>query len=208
MVPEFILINVAADMWVFHSITLLCVCKTSEKRKNRKFLEEIYGKKPLQEVILKEYSNNFQCQFKKRKSYGVKSQLCFHYPYKELIQHHIKRQSTSKLQQVVLGESSLLPEELQPMVMDYIDQTNSQLGYSHVFWANASCRHAFEEIMEIAINFLPIQNRIPTIESAYKVENQELAFKLFQIPTISFAYSASTQRGQRKFMGIRKGMFG
>ena len=129
-------------------------------------------------------------------------------PYRELIQHHIKKQSTSKLQQAVVGEASLLPEELQPMVMDYIDETNSQLFYDQDFWTNASCRHAFEEIMEIAINFLPIQNQISTIESAFKPENQELAFQLFQIATISFAYSASTQRKQRKFMGIRKCIFG
>ena len=32
-------------------------------------------------------------------------------PYRELIQHHIKKQSTLKLQQAVLGEASLLPEE-------------------------------------------------------------------------------------------------
>jgi hypothetical protein len=129
-------------------------------------------------------------------------------PYRELIQHHIKKQSTSKLQQAALGEASLLPKELQPMVMDYIDETSSQFSYDQDFWTNASCRQAFEEIIEIAINFLPIQNQISTIESAFKPENQELAFQLFQVPTISFAYSASTQKKQRKFMGIRKGIFG
>ena len=130
-----------------------------------------------------------------------------HRPYRELIQHHIKKQSASKLQQAVLGEASLLPEELQSMVMDYIDKTNSRLSYDQNFWANASCRQAFEQIMEIAINFLPIQNFI-SFESAFEPENQEIAFQLFQIPTLSFAYSASTQRTLRKFMGIRKGIFG
>lgn len=129
-------------------------------------------------------------------------------PYRELIQYHIKRQSTAKLQQAVLGEAALLPEELQQLVVDYIDKTNSQLAYNRDFWANASCRHAFEKIIEIAINFLPIQDQISTIESTFKVENQELAFQLFQIPTLSFAYSASTQKEQRKIMGIRKGILG
>ena len=129
-------------------------------------------------------------------------------PYRKLIEHQIKKQSASKLQQAVLGEASQLPEELQSMVMDYIDKTNSLLAYGQDFWMNASCRDAFEEIVEIAINFLPIQNQIPTIESAFKPENQELAFQLFQIPTLSFAYSASITKKQRKFMGIRKGIFG
>jgi len=126
-------------------------------------------------------------------------------PYRELIQHHIKKQSTSKLQQAVLGETSLLPEELQPMVMDYIDETNSKLSYDQDFWVNASCREAFGQTMKIAINFLPIQNRINSVESAFESDNQELAF---QLQPLRFAYSASTQRAQRKFMGIKKGIFG
>jgi len=129
-------------------------------------------------------------------------------PYRELIQHHIKRQSTSELQYAVLGEQDRLPEELQKMVMDYIDMTNAQLGYNQLFWRHASCMQAFEMIIDIAIKFFPIRHQIPTIESAFEPENQELAFQLFQIPTLSFAYSASTQRAQRKFMGIRKGIFG
>lgn len=128
-------------------------------------------------------------------------------PYRELIQHHIVKQSRSKLQQAVIGETILLPENLQPMIIDYIDETNSQLSYNQDFWSNASCKHAFEIIMEIAIDFLPIHNQISTVESALKPENQELAFQLFQIPTMSFAYSASTQKKQRKFMGIKKGLF-
>ena len=32
--------------------------------------------------------------------------------------------------------------------------------------------------------------------------------QLFQIATVSFAYSASLQRKQSKFMGIRKGILG
>jgi hypothetical protein len=129
-------------------------------------------------------------------------------PYRDLIQHHIKRLSTIKLQQAVLGEASQLPRKLQPLIMNYIDETNSQLSYDQKFWMSASCRQAFEELMEIALDLLPIHHRIYSIEDAFEPENQELAFQLFQIPTLSFAYSASTQKKQRKFMGIRKGMFG
>lgn len=129
-------------------------------------------------------------------------------PYRELIQHHVRKQSTLKLQESVLGETYLLPQELQLLIMDYVDMTNAQFADNQDFWREASCRQAFEKIIETAINFLPIQDRIPTIQEALKPENQELAFQLFQIPTLSFAYSASTQRAQRKFMGIKKGIFG
>jgi len=129
-------------------------------------------------------------------------------PYRELIQHHIRKQSMAELRKAVLGESSLLPKELQPMIMNYVDVTNERFSYDQTFWRTANCRQAFEQIIQIAIDFLPIKQRISTLQSAFKLENQELAFQLFQIPTLSFAYSASTQRAQRKFMGITKGIFG
>jgi hypothetical protein len=128
--------------------------------------------------------------------------------YRDLIQYHIRKSSASKLQRAALGETLLLSEELRSSVMDYIDVTNSRFGYNSDFWQEASCREAFERIIETAIDFLPIQDRISTIQDAFKPENQELAFQLFQITTLSFAYSASLERGQRKFMGIRKGIFG
>ena len=92
--------------------------------------------------------------------------------------------------------------------MDYIDITNIRFSSDQAFWKEANCKQAFETIIETAINFLPIKDHIPTIQAAYERENQELAFQLFQIPTLSFAYSASTQKAQRKFMGIKKGILG
>lgn len=126
-------------------------------------------------------------------------------PYRELIQWHIRKQSTSKLQQACLGETANLPEDLRPLVMDYIDATNARFGYDQRFWIEATCRSAFEEIIKIAIELLQIKERITSLEDALRPENQELAFSVFQISTLSFAYSASTQKAQRKFMGISKG---
>ena len=129
-------------------------------------------------------------------------------PYRELVQYHIKRQSTKQLQLAVLGETSLLPEVYQPTIMSYIDATNNQLGASGNFWMQTTCRQAFEQIMNIAIEVLPLDGVITSVEDALKTNNHELAFQLFQITTQSFAYSASKRRNQRKFMGIRKGLFG
>ena len=53
-----------------------------------------------------------------------------------------------------------------------------------------------------------IGRRTASVNEALEPSNHELAFGLFQICTLSFAYSASIQRKQRKFMGIRKGIFG
>jgi len=128
--------------------------------------------------------------------------------YRELIQYHIKRTATRDLQKAVLGEMQMLPANLQQFVMEYIGATNSQFGYDQTFWAQATCRQAFDAIINVAINVLPIRDRISSVTDALKTSNHVLALQLFQIPTLSFAYSASTQRKQRKFMGIRKGFFG
>jgi hypothetical protein len=129
-------------------------------------------------------------------------------PYRELVQYHIRRTATRELQKAVLGEAELLPHDLQGYVMSYIDAANLQFGYDRSFWAQATCREAFETIIKVAIAALPISDRISSVDKALEAKNHNLAFQLFQIPTLSFAYSASTQRKQRKLMGIRKGLFG
>jgi hypothetical protein len=125
-----------------------------------------------------------------------------HRPYRKLVQEQIKKLSTKKLQQAVLWECSNLPENMHDLVMNYIDETNKRFGNDKVFWESANCQRAFDEIIETAIEVLPLHERIASIDDALRPENQELAFQLFQITTLSFAYSASTQRAQRKFMGI------
>ena len=92
--------------------------------------------------------------------------------------------------------------------MGYIDVTNRQLAYDQEFWSRVTCREAFEAIIEIAIESMPIGDKVASVNEALEPSNHELAFGLFQICTLSFAYSASTQRKQRQFMGIRKGIFG
>lgn len=129
-------------------------------------------------------------------------------PYRQLVQYHIKRTGTRGLQKAVLGETELLPQDLREFVNSYIDATNSHFGYNDSFWGEATCRQAFEAIINVAIATLPISDRIASVDEALEEKNHNLTFQLFQIATLSFAYSASTQRNQRKFMGIRKGLFG
>ena len=129
-------------------------------------------------------------------------------PYRQLVEHHLRRKSVPDLQQAVIGETDLLPQQVRPFVMGYIDVTNRQLAYDQEFWSRVTCREAFEAIIEIAIESMPIGDKVASVNEALEPSNHELAFGLFQICTLSFAYSASTQRKQRQFMGIRKGIFG
>jgi len=129
-------------------------------------------------------------------------------PYRQLVEYHIKRTPTKQLQQAVLDEISIAPEKIKPMMMGYIDVVNEQLGYNSEFWAQATCRQAFDEIIKIAMAIFQNDIVIASLEDALAERNHDLSFQLFQIPTVSFAYSASTQKKQRKFMGIRKGLLG
>ena len=105
-------------------------------------------------------------------------------PYRELIQYHIKRTATRDLQKAVLGETQMLPTDLREFVMEYIDATNSQFGYDRTFWTQTTCRQAFDAIIDVAINVLPIRDRISSTTDALKKSNHVLAFQLFQIPTL------------------------
>ena len=57
------------------------------------------------------------------------------------------------------------------------------------------------------LEFLPCVTPQQWLDDAMKPENHDLAFQLFQIPTHNFAYAAGKKREQRRFMGIRKGIF-
>ena len=37
-------------------------------------------------------------------------------PFRELVRHHVERQSATQMRQAVMGKASALPKELQPMV--------------------------------------------------------------------------------------------
>ena len=129
-------------------------------------------------------------------------------PYRDLIETQMRRLPTDRLMAACNGEIQGLPAAVRGGIEFYVDQLNSRFGYDQGFWKTFDCNAAFYAIMDVAIASLPIQDSIPSARYALNDENQELAFSLFQIATLSFACSASTQRAQRKFMGIRKGIFG
>ncbi|MBI4527199.1 MAG: hypothetical protein HY695_25685 [Deltaproteobacteria bacterium] len=83
----------------------------------------------------------------------------------------------------------------------WLQELHKKYSCSPDFVAVEWDQHIFKQV-------LPLDNVIASIEDSLDPRNHELAFQLFQIPTLGFAYSASTQRKQQKFMGIRKGLFG
>jgi hypothetical protein len=85
---------------------------------------------------------------------------------------------------------------------------NQTVGFDAQFWATATCRDAYEQFVGIAIDVFASQEFSGAPDDPLWLQDEDLAFQLFQIPILTFAYSASGQRRQRQFMGIRKGLFG
>ena len=129
-------------------------------------------------------------------------------PYRKFVEYHMRRQSTEQLRIAGAGTTELLPQKVQDLTIEYIDVVNNELAYDKRFWDHADVKTAFGYIIQIAIRTLPIKDWIRSEKDAWQPKNHELAFNLFQLATLSFAYSASTQRKQRRFMSIRKGIFG
>jgi hypothetical protein len=67
---------------------------------------------------------------------------------------------------------------------------------------------SLDRFIKLAIDVFADEEFIGQPDDPLWLQDEELAMQLFQIPTLSFAYSASSQRAQRRFMGIRKGIFG
>lgn len=127
--------------------------------------------------------------------------------YRDLVQLHIKKQSIPQLMAGANGTVEMLPEATQKNVMEFIDAVNSRIGYDQNFWKHGDVKTAFGFIIQEAIKVLDVEESLKSEQDAYNAENHELAFNLFQIATLNFAYSAAQDKKQRKFMGIKKGFF-
>jgi hypothetical protein len=150
--------------------------------------------------------------------------------YKELVEHHVKRQDTINLLKATTGTISLLPDGLQklPMWESFVDHMNKYIplkmqGYT--LW-DMDCTDAFCFIIKEADNYLDLKKYILSdkIKSYFTLpeelyssqlsisqfckEDEELLFNIFQVITLGYAYNASGSRKIRKFMGIKKGFFG
>jgi len=128
-------------------------------------------------------------------------------PYRELVQHHIRRQTKAQLLAASIAEVDLLPHELKPLAERYIDLLNERILRDRVFWQTELCQDAVDAIISFANDHFGISLPVPADPKTMSGEEQELAFGLIQIATLTFAYNAVDQKALRKFMGIRKGLF-
>ena len=128
-------------------------------------------------------------------------------PYRDLVQHHVRYQSKAQLLTASLGEVDLLPPALKPLAEQFIDLVNERILRDRIFWQTVTCQGAVDAIISLANEHFRISLPVPADPKAMSGVDQELAFGIFQIATLTFAYNAVDQKPLREFMGIRKGIF-
>jgi hypothetical protein len=123
-------------------------------------------------------------------------------PYRELVRHHFQRQSAAQLRDAATGEVSALPKELQPLVESYFDELNERLLVRRDFWRKSTCRDAVNAVLALCNEHFNLSFELPVNVDRMSGVEQELAFGLFQMATLSFGYTAVDQARAREFMGI------
>jgi len=127
--------------------------------------------------------------------------------YRKLVEHHIRKQSTDQIASSLRDEVELLPSHLRGKIETFIDVVNAGVGHDRSFWAKATCQDAAVAISEAAMRVMSPSDIYRAVEPIGQEWWGDNSLGIFQIATLNFAHSASFQRRQRKFMGIRKGLF-
>ena len=123
-------------------------------------------------------------------------------PYRDLIEAQVRSQPAARLAVGCLGTIPGLPAGNDERVVTYIDLCDLVFGNDTNFWESATCTDAFEAVLGIALDTLSLGDSFRTPRDALKPENEAVALVIFRLPTMNFAYLASSRRQQRECMGM------
>jgi hypothetical protein len=116
--------------------------------------------------------------------------------FRDLVQHHLRRQSQHQRIEGLQGTIALLPEVARGAAETFIDRWNAH-AYDQGFWLRDTS-DVFDDIVADARTAL----RPLGLE-----KDDEAAFNLFNVIVMNYAYSAYDQPKMREFMGISGGSF-
>tara|TARA_B100000963_G_scaffold325835_1_gene312379 strand:+ start:2192 stop:2665 length:474 start_codon:yes stop_codon:yes gene_type:complete len=130
--------------------------------------------------------------------------------YNSVIQIQIKSLSEKKITQAMEFEVSQFPEESQMNSQHTMYLGSFQTWLHDInFWKEASVFDAFELFMRVARHntyyFKKFYNENPDQNSSQQAKND--CFSLYQLTTLWFSWHAFRDKGIRKTMGIKKGLF-
>lgn len=117
--------------------------------------------------------------------------------YRELIQHHVQKQSAHQLEMGVLGMVERLPPRVRPALASAIDEWNETARYE-MLWESSTIE-VFDRMLETARMLFAGLSLEPTDEDL---------FNICQVFILTHALGASENRTLRRFAGIKKGLFG
>lgn len=117
--------------------------------------------------------------------------------YRELVQHHVRRQSLQQLEMGVIGTVEMLPPALRPALETAVDEWNETARYE-MLWESSTVE-VFDRMLETA--------RILLFGVGIEPTDHHL-FNICQVFILTHAVGASESRELRKFAGIKKGIFG
>ncbi len=115
---------------------------------------------------------------------------------RELVQHHLRRQSQRSRIDGLQSTINLLPEVARGVAERFIDRWNARV-YDQEFWE----RDTSEVFDDIIADARTVLRRLDL------GTDDEAAFNLFNIVVMNYAYSAYDQPKMRKFMRISGGSF-
>jgi len=113
-------------------------------------------------------------------------------PFYRLVEYHLQRQrNADEFKNAIIGTTQMLPPSARPLVEPFIDRWNLSV-YDKEFW-QTDASQVFSRIVDDARVIL---------QTADAPTDDEILFNMFQIVTLTYAYSASRQAKMRKFIGM------
>ena len=129
-------------------------------------------------------------------------------PYRKLVEERVRSSDVSQLDDALRSAEAGFPERLQPYLPGYLEAASDKFLGSRLFWQVSTCREAFANILELAAEAIPDDDEVRRTYKQPFAATGELAYHLFEVPTARFAQAASASRRQRRFMGIKRSLWG
>ena len=116
--------------------------------------------------------------------------------FRELITHHLRRQSMHERTKAIQGTIGMLPERCRDIAEGFVDRWNKRI-HERAFWERDTS-DVFDEI---------IADARATLRPLGCDQDDEAAFNLFNIVVMNYAYNADVHPEMRAMLGIRPGGF-
>ena len=116
--------------------------------------------------------------------------------FRELVAHHLQRQSKSQRAQAIRGAAEMLPERCRGVAEGFIDRWNARI-HDHTLWERDTSDVLDEIITDARKALLPFGHD----------KDDEAAFNLFNIVVMNYACNADLHPEMREMLGIRSPRF-